>query len=194
MPSRSTRTPAARRSRRSSRAGPLRLRPVPDVEPGRGRVPEPRGRGRPLDRRPGRAAPPAGRPARRELGTGRHGRSRGRRDGPGRAARDPGRRAGSQASSSRASGPRAVSSSRSCATGPRRRRPRHCSRVAGCWSTCRAGSARPRSARRRQAGRTIPASASRRPPATGPADSLCYPSPRTEGHLWPRETRCTLPI
>ena len=43
-PSRSTRTSARRRSRRSSSGRPLRLRPVPDVEPRRGGAPGPRGR------------------------------------------------------------------------------------------------------------------------------------------------------
>ena len=73
---------------------------------------------------PGRAAPPARRPARRDVGPGRDGRARRRGDGARRAARDPGRRAGSRLPRARASAPRAARSSRSCATVRRpRRRP-----------------------------------------------------------------------
>ena len=161
--------------------GPLRLRPVPDLEPRCRRVPEPRGRGRPVDRRAGRAAPPAGRPTRRELGTGRHGRAGRRGDRPGRAARDPGGRAGS-----RLPRPGDRRPGRGDRAGPARwsgdgTAGRGGSRSGASSSTSRAASPRPPSASPGRAVRATPASVSRRPPATGLRASLCYPSPRTSG-------------
>ena len=136
------------------------------------------GRRRPDDRRARRAAPPAGRPARRGLGTGWHGRARGRRDRARRAARDPDGRARTRL-------PRAGHRSagwRDRARPPRRPGDRDAGRMPGpaadCSSTSRAGSARRRSARRPAACRATPVSVWRRLPATGLGGFLCYPSRR----------------
>ena len=86
------------------------------------------------------------------------------------AASRPGSRSSSLASARRAA------RSRPCSRrAPRRRRRRPACRVAACSSTCRGASLGPPSTRPRTGPRPIPASASRRPPPSGPNASLCYP-------------------
>ena len=157
---------------------PLRLRPVPDLEPRGGRVPEPGRRRRPGDRRSRRAAPPAGRAACRDVGPGRDGRPRRRRDGARRAPRDPGGGARSGLP-----GPGDRRPGRGHRAGPARRSGdrlagRARQRGGACWSTSRAASATPPSVSPVPVNRATRGSVSRRPPVTGLRASLCYPSPR----------------
>ena len=168
---RGDRQPVPRAPRRIAplleRAGPVRLRPVPDVEPGRGRAPGPGRRGGPGDRR--------ARPSRSTCG------SPGVRDGwgpggtvglvvgataPAELRGDPGDRARPAVPRARASAPRAATIEPVLARRPGDGRAgRRGDRAAACWSTCRGHRRRrPRRARRR-AVRATPASVSRRPPA-----------------------------
>ena len=163
----------SRGDRAAARADrPVRLRPLPDLQPGGGRAPGPRRRGRPGRRPRGsrRAAVRPGRTTSRGLGARRDGRPRRRRDGARRAGAGPGDRAGARRSSSRASVPRAVT------------RPR-CS-VTGRATAAPAGSAaRRRPARQRVAGDhaeprprarpAMPGSGSPPPRPGGPDGSLC---------------------
>ena len=95
---------------------PLRLRPVPDLEPRGRRAPEPRRRRRPGDRRPRRGRSTCGSRGvpRRGVRAGRSGSSSAPRRPPSCARSGPWRPV--SASSSRGSAPRAARSSRSCAT------------------------------------------------------------------------------
>ena len=156
-------------------ARPLRLRPVPDVQPGRRRAAGPARRGGPGDRRAGGAASTRGSPGSRRAGdrAARSGSSSARRP-PSELARDPRRRARVWPSSCPASAPRAAPSTRSS---PTVRRPPHRppdDPVAGCSSTCPGASPEP-VGRRPRPGDLVRAP-SRRPPPTGLNDSLCYPS------------------
>ena len=140
---------AAARARR-----PLRLRPVPDVQPGRRRAAGPARRGGSGAGAPAERAPRAGRAARRRLGPGRDGRSRRRGDRAGRARGDPRRRARVCRSSSPVSAPRAAPSTRSSPHGPataERRRPDD--PVAGLLVNVSRGIAGAASGRRRPARR-----------------------------------------
>ena len=178
--SRSARTSGGEAPRPAARARrSLRLRPVPDVEPGRRRAPEPRCVA--ADPATGAPAEPLHlRVARRvvELGPGRDGRARRRRDRAGRAARDPRRRAraGVPRPGRRRPGRRDRAGPRG-RTGDARHRP-----AAGAGRR----PARQRLARDRRGRAAAPATGtpgtserrSRRPPATGLRASLCYPSRR----------------
>ena len=156
---------AAPRARR-----PLRLRPVPDLQPGCRRscrassVAADAAAGHPPSRsgRGSRAASPA-------WGPGRHRRPRGRRHRPGRAGGDPGARARASRSSCRASARRA-GRWRRCSRRARDGRRRRAARPGGgllvnvSRGIARAalGTGPGRAARR------TPASGSRRPPPSGP--------------------------
>ena len=154
---------------------PLRLRPVPHVEPGRRRAPGPRGRGG--RRRP--AIPPSrstrGSQARR-LGSGRHRRPRRRCHGARGAGGDPRHRA-----RPRVPGPGRRSPGWRDRPGPRRRsrdgRSRRGRQPAGaCSSTCRAAS-RGRPWWTTAAAPTEPGERLADAAAEWAAASLCYPEP-----------------
>ena len=176
-PSPSTRTSARRPiAPLLERGGPVRLRPVPDLEPRRGGAPGPRGR-RGRRRRPARrAALGPGRPAGGDAG------ARAARSGSSSAPRRPpswrrsGRSRRASRSSSRASGRRAARSRRCSRDGPATAPPAGGRAGGGLLVNVSRGIARAALGRARDGRvRRTPASASRRPPPTGPRASLCYP-------------------
>ena len=153
---------AAARARR-----PVRLRPVPDVQPGRGRAPGPRrrgGRGHGLAR-PSRCMPAS--PGARGAG------ARAGRSGSSSAPRRPRSSAairsiapGPRVPRPRRRAPRAATIEPVLAAVPRPRRPPAGGPAAGCSSTSRGASPRRPSATP-DGGPATPASVSRRPPRVG---------------------------
>ena len=148
---------------------PVRVRPVPDVEPRRGRVPGPHRRGRSADRGARPSPSTCASPAVRRPGDpgGTVGLVVGA-TAPAELARDPGRRAGSRVPRARRRRP-----GRRGGAGPRRRSGERGPgrRAAGTRPArervARASPERPSASRCRRRPAT-PASVSRQPPANGP--------------------------